>query len=392
MDQVKRSVRSLSLRKSLVLYVSVFAMLALALSVATAFLCNKMIDAIRASYPLTGERYYLTNEQGEQLGDGTYIDSAPAAYTESDKRAIDVLSFLPVAAAPLYSALCILAAALSFYKNKLKIPLAALREASEKISQNDLDFSIEYHSKDELGQLCKSFEIMRATLAGNFSEMWRQVEERKQLNAAFAHDLRTPLTVLKGYDEMLKASDSPATRETAATMEKHISRMETYINSMSRLRRLEDTQPEYRTVLLQPFLSSLYESAEIVCKQGGKTLYLQNHASVSQVSVDPEFVSQVSSNLIANAIRYANHTITLSFELHDNGLQLSVSDDGKGFDKNIMHKAASPYFTEETDRSEHFGLGLYICRLLCEHHGGCLQIENLPQGARVTAFFKTSPL
>lgn len=100
-------------------------------------------------------------------------------------------------------------------------------EASGKISRNDLNFSIEYDSKDELGKLCNSFEIMRTTLAENFSDMWRQVEERRQLNAAFAHDLRTPLTVLKGYDEMLKASDDPKTRDTAATMEKHILRMET---------------------------------------------------------------------------------------------------------------------------------------------------------------------
>ena len=101
-----------------------------------------------------------------------------------------------------------------------------------------------------MGQLCNSFEIMRNTLAKNFSEMWRQVEERKQLNAAFAHDLRTPLTVLKGYNEMLQASDYARTRETAATMGKHISRMETYVCSMSNLQRLEDAQPECRDVPL----------------------------------------------------------------------------------------------------------------------------------------------
>lgn len=390
MDKVKRSGRDLSLRKSLVLYVSVFVILALFLSLITGFICNEIIDSIRASYPISGEKYYLTNEQGEQLGEGVYISRFPAAYTENDEHIIDLLSVIPIIATTFYSALCILAAALFFYRNKIKKPLAGLMEASEKISHNDLNFTIEYYSKDELGKLCNSFEIMRTTLAKNFSEMWRQVEERRQLNAAFAHDLRTPLTVLKGYDEMLKASDDPKTRDTAATMEKHISRMEIYISSMSNLQRLEDAQPECRTVLLQPFLSSLYESAKIVCEQGGKTLYLQNDTSVSWLSIDTEFVSQVSNNLIANAVRYANHTITLSFAVHDHGLQLSVSDDGKGFTESILYKAASPYFTEETDHSEHFGLGLYICKLLCEHHGGSLRIENVSSGAKVTAFFKTS--
>ena len=74
------------------------------------------------------------------------------------------------------------------------------------------------------------------------------------------------------------------------------------------------------------------------------------------------------------------------------GLLLSVWDDGKGFDQNSLQKAASPYYTEETDRSEHFGLGLYICKLLCERHNGCLQIENTADGARVSACFKAPAL
>jgi len=254
-----------------------------------------------------------------------------------------------------------------------------------------LNFSIEYDSKDELGQLCTSFEIMRTTLVGNFSEMWRQVEERKQLNAAFAHDLRTPLTVLKGYDEMLQTSEHSQTKEIAVTMGKHISRMETYVSSMSKLHRIEDTQPECKPILLQPFLSSLYESAKIVCAQNEKELRLQNEVSVSRLSLDSSFISQVCNNLISNAVRYAQTTVTLSFALKDNIFLLSVSDDGKGFDKNSLHKVTAPYFTEETDHSDHFGLGLYICKLLCEHHGGYLKIDNIPNGSKVSAFFESMP-
>lgn len=392
MDKVKSPGQNLSLRKSLVLYVVSFAILALVLSVSTAFICDNITRHIRNSYPTISEKYYLTNEQGERLGNGVSMSNVPIEYTERDDRTIAIMGLIPTIATPLYTALCIIAATLLFYRNKLKKPLAELNAASEKISNNDLNFAIEYNSKDELGQLCESFEIMRTTLAKNFSEMWRQVEERKQLNAAFAHDLRTPLTVLKGYNEMLQASDNPQTRGTAITMGKHISRMETYVSSMSNLRRLEDTQPEYKTVLLQPFLSALYESMEMVCKKKGKTPCLQNSVPVSRLSIDTDFVTQVSNNLIANAVRYARNTITISFALHDNGLLLSVADDGKGFDKNTLHKATSPYFTEETDHFEHFGLGLYICKLLCERHDGYLRIENVSGGAKVIAFFKSSSL
>ena len=392
MVKIMRPVQNLSLRKSLVLYIVLFVMFALALSIMTASVCETVADKINEKYPNTGEKYYLTNEQGERLGEGTYIYKELPVLNEQDEQLLAILDLLPTVTPPIYSAFCIIAAALLFYKNKLKKPLAELRAASEKIANNDLDFSIDYDSNDELGQLCASFEIMRTTLADNFSKMWRQVEERKALNAAFAHDLRTPLTVLKGYNEMLQASENPQTQETAAIMGKHISRMESYVSSMSNLRRMEDAQPEYKLIDLQTVASSLYDSAKIVCAKNGKELILQNDMPVSQLSLDGAFVSQVSNNLISNAVRYARTAVTISFALRDNGLLLSVSDDGKGFDKSGLQKATSPYYTEESNHSEHFGLGLYICKLLCEHHNGYLKIENTTTGAKVSAYFKSPAL
>ena len=392
MVKIMRPIQNLSLRKSLVLYIVLFVMFALALSIMTASVCETVADKINEKYPNIGEKYYLTNEQGERLGEGTYIYKELPVLNEQDEQLLAILDLLPTVTPPIYSAFCIIAAALLFYKNKLKKPLAELRTASEKIANNDLDFSIDYDSNDELGQLCASFEIMRTTLAHNFSKMWRQVEERKALNAAFAHDLRTPLTVLKGYNEMLQASENPQTRETAATMGKHISRMESYVSSMSNLRRMEDTQPEYKLIDLQALVASLYDSAKIVCTKNGKELILQNDIPDSQLSLDGAFVSQVGNNLISNAVRYAQTTVTISFTLRDNGLLLSVSDDGKGFDQNSLQKATSPYYTEESNHSEHFGLGLYICKLLCEHHNGYLKIENTATGAKVSACFKSPTL
>lgn len=191
---------------------------------------------------------------------------------------------------------------------------------------------------------------------------------------------------------MLQASEHIETRETAEIMGKHISRMETYIISMINLRRMEDTQPEYKTVALQPLISSLHRSAEIVCTKNGKKLSLKNSVLVSHLSIDSSFISQVCDNLISNAARYAQTEVALTFISQDTGFLLSVSDDGKGFDKNSLQKATNPYFTGEANHSENFGLGLYICKLLCEQHGGYLKIENTLNGAKVSAYFKSPVL
>jgi signal transduction histidine kinase len=78
-----------------------------------------------------------------------------------------------------------------------------LKKATEKVADNDLSVEIEYDIKDEMGELCNSFEYMRKQLVANNQKMWEMMEEQKRLNAAFAHDLRTPLTVLRGYTDFL---------------------------------------------------------------------------------------------------------------------------------------------------------------------------------------------
>lgn len=387
MGQVKERFGNLSLRKTLVLYVVFFTFAALLLCGATAFLCEKAVRKIYAAYPPVGERYYLTNEQGERLGEGTYISKTPTSLSDTDTRLLGLLDLLPMIMAPVYSALCILAAVFLFYRNRLKAPLDILKRASEKISQNDLDFTVFYDRKDEMGELCASFEAMRFTLAGSFSELWRSMEERKRLNAAFAHDLRTPLTVLKGYAEILNDSRDVQVRETAATMDRHLSRMESYVESMSRLQRLEDIRPERKDIPLQPFVASLYESADMLCRQNGKQAVLTNHTVSRQALLDTEFVLQVSNNLISNAVRYAKSRVELSAEEKKDGILLTVSDDGPGFERKMLGRATSPYATGESSFSGHFGLGLTICKMLCEHHGGWIEVENTSCGARVRAFF-----
>ena len=387
MEPLKRRWRDLSLRKTLVVYITAAALLALVLCDITNNLCGMGIREIHADYLEIMEKYYLTNEQGERLEAGAYIGTDAFPLSPEDQRTVDILRTLPTVTTPVWSALCILAAALLFYRNKLRKPLAELRLASEKISCNELDFTVASDSSDEMGQLCASFETMRTALAQNFSEMWRQMEERKRLNAAFAHDLRTPLTVLKGYNEMLQTSGDEQTKATAVTMQRHISRLEHYVDTMSQLRRLEDTQPTYRQTPLKALAASLYESGTILCERAEKHLSMQNRTASPALSLDGDLISQVYGNLIVNATRYAALEVELCLDEIPEGLILTVSDDGPGFDKTSLEKAVDPYFTGE--KANHFGLGLYTSKILCEHHGGWLRVENTVSGAKVSVFFKS---
>lgn len=160
---------------------------------------------------------------------------------------------------------------------------------------------------------------------------------------------------------------------------------------MSQLHRLEDARPQGDNSDIKNFVITLADSATIFCEKNGKKICVQNNITDISICLDCSFVSQVNNNLISNAVRYAKSAIKITYTCSKEGFYLTVSDDGCGFSKEALCKATNPYFTGENHR-EHFGLGLYICKILCEHHGGYLKIENCSTGANATAFFKSLDL
>ena len=110
----------------------------------------------------------------------------------------------------------------------------------EKIGRRDLDFYVEYGQEDEMGQLCDAFEQMRLQLRDNNQMMWKMIEEQKQIRAAFSHDLRTPLSVLKGYVEYLSRyyPDERLSKEKVIEILKELSeqtqRIENFADTMKK--------------------------------------------------------------------------------------------------------------------------------------------------------------
>ena len=304
---------------------------------------------------------------------------------------LDIVNLFRCIAIPLWSLLCVVVCGIIFYHRKIEKPISILLEASENISNNRLDFSVEVPEKNEFGELCLSFEKMRVALKENNIEMWRQVEERKRLNAAFSHDLRTPLTVLKGQSEILskyvpKMSEEKII-ETAETMKRHIIRLETYVNTMNDLQRLEDVEVKKELVDVKELEHQMRITGAAVCKGKEFVLY-QNIFDVDSVKIDTSIAMQVYENLLSNAVRYAKRKIEIAIDKKDSLLLLNVVDDGAGFTARDLSNAMKPFYKAENEiNNEHFGMGLNICKMLCEKHGGYLQISN-ENGAKAVAAFK----
>lgn len=332
-------------------------------------------------------------DENEQKGSISYQTplNLKDHFTPTDRTVYNILSFMSVGVYPICFIFCIVVTSVLFYKRQLQMPIAILDYAAGEIADNNLDFKIAYDKQDELGKLCASFEKMRQALQESNEEMWRQIEERKRLNAAFSHDLRTPLTVLKGQSELLRQYAPKMTAEkvsdTSEMMHRHIVRLEEYVQTMGELQRLEDIEIVRQSVPMNGVCRQFRETGEAVCN--GKALFCEVMEDKHiDLNIDMAIVLRVYDNLLANAVRFAKEKIMVSVESQDGYLYLTVSDDGVGFAEKDLENATKPFYktVRETD-NEHFGMGLNICKILCEKHGGYIRLSNR-NGAVVTAAFK----
>ncbi len=390
MGRIKRVLHNLSLKKSFVLFMLIFLLLAAGLSSVTINLASHMKNQISLSYADPENQYTLNNSRGNIT-----VLLSDADYTQKDKTVINICTYIEIWSIPIYFGLCVVLSSLLFYHNKLKRPIELLGEASEKIASSDLDFHISYDSEDEMGKLCTSFETMREALEENNRAMWRTVEERKRLNAAFSHDLRTPLTVLRGYADFLKnylpqgKVNEEKLMSTVSTMSVHIARLEDYARLMSEVQKLEDITAELQEIETGILFEQLQMTSEMLVKNSGIELVFINDVKETILHLDESIVTRVYENLIENAKRYAKSRITIWYSYSEGKFCIIVSDDGNGFSDEDLEQVTKPYYRDKTGAGElHFGLGLYICKVLCEKHGGNISAANDKDGgAKVTASF-----
>lgn len=341
---------------------------------------------------------YITATYEETKDDVQYsydFDFHYEDYTTEDMHLYRISRFIQTYAALFWYSVCIASAAILFYITKLKRPLRILQNASHRISENELDFTVEYPGSDEMSALCAAFETMRSALEETSGKMLRMLDERKQLNDAYTHDLRTPIAVLRGYTDMLigylptgKISESEVF-DTVQIMSSHVERLEQFADSMNTVQKLDDVAIRKEEVPTEEFFSHLRETADFLCKSQDLSCKFESSITTATIFIDPSAVTQVFENLLSNAIRFAVSNIHIVCSADDNTFFISVTDDGKGFSEKERLIAAKPYYSGQAEKGQfHFGLGLHICRILCEKHGGSLRLENTTQhGAKVTAVF-----
>ena len=292
-----------------------------------------------------------------------------------------------------YIAVGIGAAAAVYYRKKLQEPITQLQNGVERIQEDNLDFHIEYDGDDELGRLCCSMEKMRRELRQKHKALWESLEQRKLLNASVSHDLRTPITVLKGYLDYLEKNipqdklTEDMLLDTVSSMQGAVNRLELYVESVRDIEKIENIEIEKRSENVKLLLNELRSNVQQLTRD--KEIIISNDITIDKIQIDKGVFFRILENLLQNALRYAEKQVSINLSHKKDFLILTVKDDGKGFSAADLEKATTVFYSNDKEK-QHFGIGLSVCKILCEKHGGLLYVGNQKEkGACVTAKLKS---
>ena len=312
----------------------------------------------------------------------------PAAYR--------TLAGLAIATVPLNFLACLVVAGRLFYRNRVRRPLEQMDLATKRIASGDLSFAMPAQRDDELGRLCRRFSEMRSELERAERKLWQSAENRRKVNAAFAHDLRTPLTVIAGQAEVLStaarsgALDPERASAASEAILRQARRLEGYADSMADLDSLEARASCLSAVDVGEWFDETADDVQALAGRRGLAVEARRGSLPGPLMADKAALSQIAENLSANAVRHAGKQVRFSCSWTEGVLEVSVDDDGPGFSDRALERACDPFWRDGerggADDGAHFGLGLCICETLCRQFGGSLTLGVSPLGgARVVA-------
>lgn len=271
-------------------------------------------------------------------------------------------------------------------------PIQDLTRATKRVAGGDLGYQVPVRTKDELGQLAQSFNVMSHDLA-------RANQARRQMTADVAHDLRTPLSVILGYTEALsdgKLHGSPDMYSTMYNEAQHLNRLVEDLRVLS-LADAGELPLALREVSPVTLLEKTAAAHLVQAQKKELQIKVDAPADLADITVDPDRLAQVLGNLTGNAIRHtpAGGEIELSAAAQNGRTLLRVRDTGLGIAPEDLPHIFNRFYRGDQSRQHNgaSGLGLAIAKSIVEAHGGTLTADStLGQGSTFTIALPNQPV
>lgn len=264
----------------------------------------------------------------------------------------------------------------------IAVPLVKLKKATKNIKEGNLDFVLEVEGNDEFSQLCQDFEEMRKRLKESTEEKILMDKENKELISNISHDLKTPITAVKGYVEgiMDGVADTPEKMEKyIRTIYNKANEMDTLINELTLYSKIDTNRIPYNFKILSvnDYFSDCAEdlSLDLEAKniEFGYFNYVEEEV---QVIADAEQITRVIHNIVNNSVKYMDKEKgKINLRIKDVGdfVQVEIEDNGKGIAAKDLPNIFERFYRTDASRNSSkggSGIGLSIVKKIIEEHGG----------------------
>ena len=277
----------------------------------------------------------------------------------------------------LYTALALAALILFlnyFMVNKMLNPVRLLKQGAERIRQGDLSYRVKSNLQDELGELTESINHMADSLQS-------MLEAKRQLLMAISHELRTPITKAKLRMEFMPESDEKD------QLKEDIDEIDLLISDLLEAERLNNDHSVLvsEPVMLANFVRSITEQFQSYAGE----LEVNTPIDDLEFEIDKLRIRLLITNLLNNAIRHGKgNLIKVRVSFSENQGIIQVNDNGEGISEEHISQITEPFYRADSARQRNtggFGLGLYLCRLIAQAHGGEMIITSqIEQGTRIS--------
>ncbi len=330
-------------------------------------------------FPFPGIRLQLSSETG--ISGTVYISPASETDLTTPTRLIG-----PIIAFLLWGGLIAVVIGLImtfFLSRRILAPVRVLSSAAHRLGQGDFSQRVEVADKGELGELARTFNSMATDLE-------RAEQLRRNMVADVAHELRTPLSNLRGYLEAARDGVVTPDAKTIRLLDEEASLLSRLVNDLQELSLAEAgelkmvIEPQDITELINQTAEATREQA----KAKGISLSIDLPEKLPAVSIDSQRIAQVLGNLLENALAHtaSGDSITVAAGRQDEWVEVSVSDTGKGIAEEELPNIFERFYRVDKSRSRATGgsgMGLTIARRLVEAHGGRITARSEPgKGSR----------
>ena len=264
----------------------------------------------------------------------------------------------------------------------IAVPLVKLKKATKNIKEGNLDFVLEVEGNDEFSQLCQDFEEMRKRLKESTEEKILMDKENKELISNISHDLKTPITAVKGYVEgiMDGVADTPEKMDRfVRTIYNKTNEMDHLINELTFYSKIDTNRIPYTFSKLnvEDYFSDCAEELGLEMETKGIELVYANYVEKDvQVIADGEQIRRVIHNIVSNAIKYMEKPKgIIQLRVKDVGdfIQVEIEDNGKGIAAKDLPYIFDRFYRTDVSRNSSkggSGIGLSIVKKIMEDHGG----------------------